>query len=1009
MRTLPDSLAPAAAFLARHSALVALALLAAVGLAVLDDYGVSGDDGPQRIIGYASLDYILGDEDALTEEFTDGRYIERFYGVAFEVPLVAVERVLGLEDSRDIYLSRHLITHLFFLVGGFFCWLLAYRLFGSRLVALLAMLLFLLHPRVYAHSFFNTKDIPFLSMFMVALYLTHRAFRRDSVWAFALCGVGVGLLADIRIIGVMLFPAVLGMLVWDAIRAAIRDGWIGTKRALANAGAFSLASAATFYAAWPALWRDPLFAIEAFETLSSHPIHVATLFRGEAVRWPNLLWDYIPTWMLITTPPVALALAAVGIGHLARLCAARWRDMFANSTARFGLLTAACLTLPVVAAILLNSNLYHDWRQMYFLYAPLCVLAAFGLRELAALPKPSFRAATLALAAVGLSVAVVQSARLHPHQTVYFNSLVNRGEVASQYEIGYADISVKEALDRMLSMHPRGRVSVNDAYALDRNLQLIPLEERQRTSINRYAPDFYIDRTAENPAWTREVYGAPIVSLVDNRDAARAAYRRAYAAAQRLQADFRAHFDVYAAAGLLIYIKEPCAEADTLGTFTVSARPVHPDAVSDYMRDDGFADKKFRFWDYGKILGDACVMALRTPAYPLESLNVAYYPANKERDAWSVDIPMNGHLAAYNAAQDSELLVRTSGFDIYRDGDTLAFMKEDCGEEDTRGRFLLSIFPVDRSDLSKRPRDAGLEHEPLNFDFWQRGAVFDGKCVIPLPLPNYPISHIETGQWMKGEDGLWSARILFDGFYERYRRALSALSGEPDARSDFDIWLNDSTLIYVKEGCGEEDALARFSLSAFPVDRNDLPQSARDAGLDHEPLNFDFAEYGAIFDGKCAVIRDLPDYPISHIETGQWTAGEGGLWSARIILDGFHERYRRALASLSGDPAIRSDFDVYMEDGALIYVKSPCAEGDTRGRFALSVYPADSSDLPKRARDAGLEHEPLNFDFAEYGAVFDGKCAIIRRLPSYPIGSIETGQWIPGEGELWRGRVSVGD
>ena len=75
----------------------------------------------------------------------------------------------------------------------------------------------------------------------------------------------------------------------------------------------------------------------------------------------------------------------------------------------------------------------------------------------------------------------------------------------------------------------------------------------------------------------------------------------------------------------------------------------------------------------------------------------------------------------------------------------------------------------------------------------------------------------------------------------------------------------------------------------------------------------------------------------------------------------------------------------------------------------MMAFPVDRNDLPQSARDAGLEHESLNFDFAEYGAVFDGKCAIIRRLPSYPIGSIETGQWIPGEGELWRGRVSVGD
>ena len=86
------------------------------------------------------------------------------------------------------------------------------------------MLLFLTHPRLYAHSFFNLKDLPFLSMFMVALYLTHRAFRRDAVWAFALCGAGVGLLANIRIVGLMLFPAVLGMLALDAFYAMKRGG-----------------------------------------------------------------------------------------------------------------------------------------------------------------------------------------------------------------------------------------------------------------------------------------------------------------------------------------------------------------------------------------------------------------------------------------------------------------------------------------------------------------------------------------------------------------------------------------------------------------------------------------------------------------------------------------------------------------------------------------------------------------------------------------------------------------
>ena len=132
MRALQDSISPAARFLARHSAIIVLAVFALVGVAVFENYGAAYDEKFQRDSGYASFNYILGREDGL------GGYeypsIDKFYGVAFEVPLIAIERVLGLEDSRDIYLSRHLTAYPLFLAGGFFAWLLAYRLFGGRLI-----------------------------------------------------------------------------------------------------------------------------------------------------------------------------------------------------------------------------------------------------------------------------------------------------------------------------------------------------------------------------------------------------------------------------------------------------------------------------------------------------------------------------------------------------------------------------------------------------------------------------------------------------------------------------------------------------------------------------------------------------------------------------------------------------------------------------------------------------------------------------------------------------------
>ena len=909
----------AARFLARHAALiVALALFAAVGIAVFDDYGVSVDVDWQRDIGIVSFDYILGDEDALIEEHHD-----RFYGVAFELPLIAVERALGLEDSRDIYLSRHLITHLFFLAGGFFCWLLTYRLFGSRLVALLAMLLFLLHPRIYAHSFFNSKDLPFLSMFIIALYLTHRAFRRDSVWAFALCGVGVGLLVNLRIMGIMLFPAIFGMLALDTFYTIKRfyDVKLGEsgqeakpavgnssrrdrrrsrlrrrraarapqtaasaiRRALANAGAFVAAFAIALYASWPLLWREPPIA-EGLATLSRHPTHVPTLFRGEWVRWPNIPWDFIPTWILITTPPVALILVAVGIACLARLCAVRWRDMFENTTARFGLLMAACVIIPIAAAVALNSNVYNDWRHMYYLYAPLCVLAAFGLSWMNALPKPRLRTAAYALAALGLAVVAVQMVSLHPMQKEYFGPLVDKAGLDDRWHTRYwNDVLHKEALETILELQPDGIIFVNRTHGKP----ILPEEDRLRLIPNASFPSFrIIDGDAgEDAVWSsREVYGRPIVSLIDARDETADA--------------FRARLD----------------------------------------------------------------------------------------------------------APASDPVASGGGFDIYRDGGELTYIKENCAERDTRGRFALSVFPVNRADLDDKTH----ERNTLNFDFERYGSIRDGDCVIIRNLPDYPISHIETGQWIPGENSLWGVHIPLEGHAERYADALASLSGAPAASGGgFDIYRDGDTLTYVKEGCGEEDARGRFSLAVFPADPNDLPQDARDAGAENQTMNFNLWSYGAIFDGKCVIVRRLPSYPISHVQTGQWIPGSSNLWGARIRFDGFDERYKRALSDLSGDNlAIRSDFDVYLKDRTLTYVKSPCAEHDARGRFALSVFPINQADLEDSTRDRNI----LNFDFHDYGAIFDGKCVIIRDLPAYPISHVETGQWIPGANSvLWRVRIIIGE
>ena len=111
------------------------------------------------------------------------------------------------------------------------------------------------------------------------------------------------------------------------------------------------------------------------------------------------------------------------------------------------------------------------------------------------------------------------------------------------------------------------------------------------------------------------------------------------------------------------------------------------------------------------------------------------------------------------------------------------------------------------------------------------------------------------------------------------------------------------------------------------------------------------------------------------------------------------------LANLTADraPIIRSDFDVYLIDGSLIYAKSQCGQADVDGRFFANIYPVDADVLPARLRQRG--YETLDFSFTDYGAIADdGKCWAALNLPNYPIAEIHAGQYATtadGYNYLW--------
>ena len=639
-------------------AAIVLAVFAAVGVAVLDDYGVSYDEFRQREMAVVAADYVFGDGALISD------HADRYYGVSFEAPLLLAERLPGLTDSRAVYLLRHLLTHLFFLTGGLFCWLLALRLCGDRRLALFALLLYLLHPRLYAHSFFNSKDIPFLAMFMIALWLVERAFRRDTAAAFALCGVGVGVLVDLRVMGLALFAAVPGLRALDLLQA--RDG-AGRRRALATGAAFVLAAAGTRYAVAPWLWSDPSAVVDAFATLARFPYVVNVLVRGEVVRWPSIPPHYVPVWMAVTTPPAVLLLALAGAAAVAWRGASRPRDVLRNTGLRFEWLLLACLTLPPAAVVALNSNLYNGWRQMYFLYAPLCLLAACGLRELLIIARrPGLRRAAGVLAAAAVAGMAVDVARLHPHQAAYFNFLVDRStpeRLRTQYEMLYWGAEHREGLEVLLARYPEATLTVDavDVPWLRSNRAILPAAARDRIVLARdagRATDFFIyagyrPSVPSPPSfgvlYTRRIYGSTVltvkaVDLSRVEEATADHYRAVYRATAAREPLFRsAAFDLHLDGRMLTWVSASCRPEDTLQEFLLEFVPVDPDDIPRTRRERGWLGRAFRFHWFGVRFDGRCMARRVLPDFPVRALRVGRWwrdEAGKapRREATTIDL-----------------------------------------------------------------------------------------------------------------------------------------------------------------------------------------------------------------------------------------------------------------------------------------------------------------------------------------------------------------------------------
>ncbi len=462
-------------------------LFAVLSVFTFKDYGVSWDEPVTREMGYVYYDYVFNGDHKLPT------YVDRDHGSGFELFLILFEQPFHYADTKGIYQMRHLVTHLFFLFSAFCGYLLFLKLSRKQMVACVGFLLFVLQPRLYAHSFFNSKDIPFTSMFMISIALSYMAFTTQKAKWYLLLGAACGFTCSIRMPGILL-PVVLAAVIGIDIVIALLNRKSIIHPTLLFAF-FITSFCATFILFWPTLWGSPVHNFAECYGMMSHFVRWQgdILFNGILYKGTNLPWIYVPEWFCISTPIIWLLAGFAGTALTLTVFIRKPVIGIQNNQTRFYLICIALFLLPVVMVIFLNSVVYDDWRHLYFISAPFAVLGVHAIDRLLA-----YRTKLLTITLCGLQIVLVACFMIgnHPFQSVYLNEFVSRKKdhIKNNLEMDYWAVSQKQGLAYIVAHDSAPVIRVAFHPALDNSIMLLNEQDRKRivrVSTNEN-PDYFV-------------------------------------------------------------------------------------------------------------------------------------------------------------------------------------------------------------------------------------------------------------------------------------------------------------------------------------------------------------------------------------------------------------------------------------------------------------------------------------------------------------------------------------
>jgi hypothetical protein len=479
-----------------------------VGLFTFKDYGISIDEEYGRFAGFYWLSYVLSF--LPFDEFKNLVDIELnkihglsllkpedypFYGVIFDLPVAFLEAIFQIEDPKNHYYFKHFLNFLLFFISSIFFYKLLLNRFSNYKISIIGTLFFVLSPRIYGSSFFNNKDLIFLSLVTMAIYFCFKTFDKLSYKNIVIFSIFAALSTSQRILGIFI-PIVFVFFYFLSFLSNDKNA-----KDVGTILLFLIFYYLFLVIFWPYLWSGPFenFVV-TIKFFSDHPLKIKQFFGGEYINVSYVPYNYIFTWILISTPILYSILFIVGYFQIFKRFFLKflniknsvpYYDLWRGTNEKKDLFILFSISSIIFYLIAFNVLIYTGWRQIYFINIFLIYIAAYALYRLDINLKSKIKNyLSFGFIIVSLLFIVYKMIVFHPYQNIYFNELFKKN-AHENFEIDYWGLSGKKFLEDILLLEKDKniiKIGVAGYLPLERSIKL--LDKGQRKKIKILGQDF---------------------------------------------------------------------------------------------------------------------------------------------------------------------------------------------------------------------------------------------------------------------------------------------------------------------------------------------------------------------------------------------------------------------------------------------------------------------------------------------------------------------------------------